>query len=233
LLLNVIIKKGGRLGVVAEICRSFLKYGIVIAGVFLILNAWGVETRTLLAGAGILALAISFGAQSLIEDTISGIFLLFEKQFAVGDVVQVGDFRGIVKSIGLRVTKIEDINGDLKIINNSDIRGAINTSAAPSPAICDISISYDQDIRKVEEIILANLPGIQSRIPDIVEGPFYKGVQKLADSAVVIRIYARCPELKRYQVMRDLNREMKLLFDEYGIEIPYNQLVVHMNKEEK
>lgn len=198
----------------------------------MILNAWGVETKTLLAGAGILALAISFGAQSLIEDTISGIFLLFEKQFAVGDVVQVGDFRGVVKSIGIRTTKLEDINGNLKIINNSDIRGAINTSAALSPAICDISISYEEDIRKVEEVITSHLEKIKSRIPDIQEGPYYFGIEKLADSAVVVRIYAKCPELKRYQVMRDINREMKLLFDEHGIQIPFNQLVVHINKEE-
>lgn len=233
LLIRLVVKKGGRYGVVADIFRSFLKYGIVFAAIFMILDAWGVETKTLLAGAGILALAISFGAQSLIEDTISGIFLLFEKQFAVGDVVQVGDFRGVVKSIGLRVTKLEDINGDLKIINNSDIRGAINTSAAPSPAICDISISYDEDIHKVEEVIRENLAMIKSRIPDIQEGPYYYGVQSLADSAVVIRIYAKCPELKRYQVIRDLNREMKLLFDEHGIQIPFNQLVIHMEKESK
>jgi len=230
--IKLFVKKGGRYGVIADIFRSFLKYGIVIAAIFMILDAWGVETKTLLAGAGILALAISFGAQSLIEDTISGIFLLFEKQFAVGDVVQVGDFRGVVKSIGLRITKIEDINGDLKIINNSDIRGAINTSTAPSPAICDISVSYDEDIHRVEEVILSHLDQIRARIPEIQEGPYYQGVQKLADSAVVIRIYARCPELKRYQVMRNINREMKILFDEHGIQIPFNQLVVHMNKEE-
>src|SRR5690606_6681489 len=101
------------------------------------LSAWGVQTTTLLAGAGIVGLALSFGAQSLIEDVISGLFIIFEEQFLIGDVIEIGSFRGVVTDIGIRVTKFEDINGDIRTINNSDIRSAINTSSHLSPAICD------------------------------------------------------------------------------------------------
>lgn len=231
LLITVMSRKGSRSEMIANLMKSVVKYLSVLLAFFLILSAWNVPTPTLLAGAGILGLAISFGAQSLIEDVISGLFIIFEKQFSVGDVIQVDDFRGQVREIGIRVTKFEDVYGDIKIINNSDIRGAVNTSSQLSLAICHISISYGEDIRKVEEIILKNLDTIKEAIPAIEEGPYYKGVETLGDSSVVIRVQARTKEMKKYQVVRDLNREMKLLFDKYNIQIPFPQLVVHHEKE--
>jgi small conductance mechanosensitive channel len=232
LLVNVFTKKGHRSETIGDLLRSMVKYLSGIVAVFLILSAWGVQTPTLLAGAGIIGLALSFGAQSLIEDIFSGLFIIFEKQFSVGDVIQIGDFRGVVKDIGIRITRFEDLNGDVKIINNSDIRGAINTSNALSPAICDISISYGADIEQVEGIIKKNLDKIREKIPEIVEGPFYFGVEKLADSSVVLRVVARTEETKKKNVLRALNKEMKVLFDKNGIEIPFPQLVVHSDKKE-
>lgn len=232
LLVNVFTKKGHRSETIGDLLRSMVKYLSVIVAVFLILSAWGVQTPTLLAGAGIIGLALSFGAQSLIEDIFSGLFIIFEKQFSVGDVIQIGDFRGEVKDIGIRITRFEDLNGDVKIINNSDIRGAINTSNALSPAICDISISYGTDIERVEGIINKNLDKIREKIPEIIEGPFYSGVEKLADSSVVLRVFARTEERKKKGVLRALNKEMKVLFDKNGIEIPFPQLVVHSDKKE-
>lgn len=230
-LVEVLTRKGSRGETVGNLLKSVVKYLSVIMAFFLILSAWNVPTPTLLAGAGILGLALSFGAQSLIEDVISGLFIIFEKQFLVGDVIEIEGFRGIVSEIGIRTTKFEDLNGDIKILNNSDIRGAINTSNQLSIAICHISISYSEDIKKVEEIIEKNLERIRTNIPAIEEGPFYKGIEKLDDSSVVIRVQAKVKEVKRYQTVRDLNREMKLLFDEYHISIPFPQLVVHQDKE--
>lgn len=231
IVMDVLLKRFTKKATVWIIIRSIFKYGSVIVGVFLIFSAWGVQTTTLLAGAGILGLAISFGAQSLIEDVISGLFIIFEKQFQVGDIIQVNSFRGKVLEIGVRTTTIVDVNGDVLVINNSDLRQTVNTSINLSPAICDISISYDEDIEKVEKIILANIDALKEKIPDIVEGPFYRGVQSLADSSVVIRMYARADETKKYQVTRDLNKEMKLLFDRNNIKIPFNQIVVHVEEE--
>jgi small conductance mechanosensitive channel len=220
-------RKTSRSQTICDLFTSIVKYGSVVVAVFLILAAWGVRTTTLLAGAGILGLALSFGAQSLIEDVISGLFIIFERQFQVGDVIQIDNFRGTVIEIGIRASKFEDLNGDIKIINNSDIRGAINTSSHLSPAICDVSIAYGEDIRKVEAVLIPALEEWKKKIPDIVEGPHYRGVQQLGDSAVVIRIYAKTQEMKKYQVLRDMNREVKLLFDEKGIQIPFPQIVVH------
>lgn len=227
IVIDLLIRRFSKKSTVWIIIRSIFKYGSVIVGVFLVLSAWGVQTPTLLAGAGILGLALSFGAQSLIEDVIAGLFIIFEKQFQVGDIIQAHSFRGKVTEIGVRTTTLVDVNGDVLIINNSDLRQTINTSANLSPAICDISFAYDEDLERVEKVILNNIEELKSKIPDIVEGPFYRGVQSLSDSSVVIRMYARTDELKKYQVTRDLNKEMKLLFDRNGIQIPFNQIVVH------
>lgn len=226
-LIHAVTRKTSRSQTIGDLFQSILKYGSVVVMAFLILAAWGVRTTTLLAGAGILGLALSFGAQSLIEDVISGLFIIFERQFQVGDVIQIDNFRGTVIEIGIRASKFEDLNGDIKIINNSDIRGAINTSSHLSLAICDVSIGYDEDIRKLESILIPALDEWKKRIPDIVEGPTYRGVQELGESSVVIRIIAKTQEMKKYQVLRDMNREVKLLFDEKGIQIPFPQLVVH------
>ncbi|MFA7076299.1 MAG: mechanosensitive ion channel family protein [Candidatus Izemoplasmatales bacterium] len=212
---------------ITHLVNSSIKYLAFIIAIFLILSAWGVQTPTLLAGAGIIGLAISFGAQSLIEDIFSGLFIIFEKQYSVGDIIQIGDFRGVVKEISLRVTKFEDINGDIKIINNSDIRGAINTSSSLSKATCEISIGYQEDLERVEKIIYENIKEIRNKIPKIVEGPFYLGVQSLGESSVVLRIIAMVNEGDRYTVSRHLNKEMKILFDKNKISIPFPQLVIH------
>ena len=172
-----------------------------------------------------------FGAQSLVEDMLSGLFIIFEDQFEINHIIQIGDFRGRVTDIGVRVTKFEDVNGDIKIINNSDIRGAINTTNKLSPAICDVSVSYGANLKSIEEVIKANLYKIKENFPNIKEGPFYYGVQELGVFGVLLRNYAKCEELDKYGVRRQLNREIKLIFDENNIEIPFNQIVVHQAKE--
>lgn len=226
LVVGFLTKKRTSKATIWTIVRSIFKYGSYIVGIFLILSQWGVETPTLLAGAGILGLAVSFGAQSLIEDVISGLFIIFEKQFEVGDIIQVGSFRGKVLDIGIRTTTFEDYNGDVMVINNSDLRMTINTSINPSPSICDVSIAYEEDVEKVEKILNAHLDDMKTKIPDILEGPYYKGVQSLGDSGVVLRLYAKADETKKFQVTREMNRYVKILFDKEGIEIPFNQVVV-------
>ena len=182
--------------------------------------------------AGILSLIVGLGAQPLIEDIFAGIFIVFEHTFEIGDIIVVDGFRGTVKEMGIRSTKIEDAGGDVKVINNSDIRTLINMTSKLSTAICDISISYSADIEKVEKVIAANLPAIKKRHKSIVNGPTYVGVQSLSDSAVILRVIAECNETMRYQVQRDINRELKLIFDKNGISIPFPQIVVHQAEKE-
>ena len=222
--LALVLKKGVA---IVDILCSLIKYAAVIVLLFFILKTVGVDTTTILAGIGILGLVVGLGAQPLIADIIAGLFIVFEKVFDVGDIIVVDGFRGTVIEIGIRTTKLVDTNGNVKIINNADVKTVINMTNQLSLAVCDIGIEYGESLERVEAILKENFPAIKAAIPDIKEGPFYKGVAELGDSAVIIRFAAWCEEGTRYQVERDLNRQFKLLFDKNNINIPFPQVVVN------
>ena len=224
------LKKGKA---IVDILCSLIKYAAIIVLVFLILKTVGVDTTAILAGIGILGLIVGLGAQPLIADIIAGLFIVFEKVFDVGDIIVVDGFRGTVKEIGIRTTQIVDIGGNIKIINNSDLKTVINMTNQLSLAICDLSIEYGESLERVEAILKENLPAVKEAIPDIKEGPFYRGVSELGDSAVVIRFVANCEEGARYQVERDMNRQFKLIFDKNNINIPFPQIVLNQPTEFK
>lgn len=210
---------------------SALKYVAVIAAILLALSSWGVDTTTLVTGAGVLTLVIGLGCQTLVSDVVAGIFMLFEGDIKVGDVVVVNGWRGTVVSIGLRRTKIIDSVGNINIVNNSSISNIINNTRELSIAVCDVGIEYNESLEKVEALLSDNFEEIKKNIPSIVEGPFYKGVAELGDSAVVIRVVAKCKEDDKFQLERDLNRAVKILFDKHGINIPFNQMVISYRDE--
>ena len=229
--LALVLKKGVA---IVDILCSLIKYAAVIVLLFFILKTVGVDTTTILAGIGILGLVVGLGAQPLIADIIAGLFIVFEKVFDVGDIIVVDGFRGTVKEIGIRTTQLVDTNGNVKVINNADVKTVINMTNQLSLAVCDIGIEYGESLERVEAILKENfpaikaaIPDIKAAIPDIKEGPFYKGVAELGDSAVIIRFAAWCEEGTRYQVERDLNRQFKLLFDKNNINIPFPQVVVN------
>ena len=219
-----LMKKGKA---IIDLTCSLIKYAAVIVLLFFILKTLGVDTTTILAGIGILGLVVGLGAQPLIADIIAGLFIVFEKVFDVGDIIVVDGFRGTVKEIGIRTTQLVDTGGNIKIINNADLKTVINMTNQLSLAVCDMSIEYGESLERVEAILKANFDNIKAAIPDIKEGPFYKGVSELGDSAVVIRFVAKCEEGARYQVERDLNRQFKLLFDKNNINIPFPQIVLN------
>lgn len=211
-------------------CRllgSFIKYVSIVAIACFCLSVLGVNTTTLLASAGILSLAISFGAKELVADIISRLFIIFEGDFRVGDIIMVGDWRGTVIEIGVRTTKVEDGSKNIKVIRNSNVNNVINMTKRYSYASCDVGIEYGESLERVETIFEKEFPNIKKRLPAILDGPFYKGVVSLGDNSVNARIIVQCAEADRIQLERDLNREMKLIFDEYNINIPFPQVVVN------
>ncbi|MBQ7173035.1 MAG: mechanosensitive ion channel family protein [Clostridia bacterium] len=223
-LLSKPLKKGKA---IVDILCSLIKYAAVLALLFFVLKTLGVDTTAILAGIGILGLVVGLGAQPLVADIIAGLFIVFEGIFDVGDIIVVDGFRGTVKEIGIRTTQIVDTGGNVKIINNAHLQSIVNMTNQLSLAICDIGIEYGESLERVEAILKENFPKIREAIPDIKEGPFYKGVSELGDSAVVIRFAAGCEEGTRYQVERDMNRQFKLLFDKYNINIPFPQIVLN------
>ena len=206
---------------------NLLKYVAAIAFVLVTLGVWGVDTAAIVTGSAVLALVIGLGCQSLISDIVAGIFMLFEGDIKVGDIVVIDGWRGTVQQIGLRRTKIEDAVGNINIVNNSAISNIINNTQDLSVAVVEVGTEYNESILRIEEVIEEGLPAMKEHIPAIVEGPFYKGVQSLGESSVNIKLVAKCKEEDKYQVERDLNREIKLLFDANNINVPFNQIVLN------
>ena len=216
---------------ISRLLVSFIKWAIALTAVFFILDAWGVPATATLTGAGVLALIIGLGSQSLVADILAGIFIVFEGEFQVGDIVIIDGWRGEVKEIGMRTTKLLDVGGNIKIVNNSEIKTIINQTQELSLAKASVFISYNARIEKVEAVIADNIEKIKEKIPAIVKGPIYMGVSQLGESGVELLFVAYCKEDDIYQVQRDINREIKIMFDDNNIEIPFNQLVVHMGED--
>ncbi len=206
---------------------SFTRYALFIVAIIWTLASWGVDTQTLLVSAGILGLIIGLGAQSLIADIIAGMFIVFDGQYKVGDFIVIDGWRGQVMEIGIRTTKIRDEGGNIKYVNNNTISSVVNQSQDLSTVKCELCIFYDENLENVELKIKQYLPRIKDKIPYIVEGPFYKGVQGMEDSYVTLLFLAKCEEVNFYPAKRALNREIYRMAAEMNIPIPYPQIVLN------
>ena len=228
LILQAVGKKNDRSRTVATLITGVLKYLCVVIALIWGLSILGVDTTAVLAGVGILGLILGFGAQSLIEDIITGIFIIFENQYDIGDIIILDDFRGVVRSIGVRTTAIEDAGGNIKIVNNSDIRNLQNRSRQNSVALCDVAVSYETDLKALEAMLAAELPKMLAPNKDLyLSAPRYMGVESLADSGVNLRIAVDVKETDIFPARRRLNRDVRVLFQEQGVDIPFPQVVVH------
>ena len=228
LLLDLIGKRGGRTESVTSLISGLLKYLSVIVAFVWGLSILGVNTTAVIAGIGIVGLILGFGAQSLIEDIITGAFIIFENQYNVGDIIILDDFRGIVRNIGVRTTTIEDAGRNLKVVNNSDIRNFQNRSRKHSVALCIVSVAYHTDLRKLEAMLAEHLPKLKEEHPDLyLTPPRYLGVNLLGDSGIDLKFAVDVKESDIFDGERMLARDLKILFDETGVEIPFPQVVVH------
>lgn len=216
---------------IVKMINSFLRYIIAIVAILLVLSAWGVDAGALVASAGILGIVVGLGAQSLIADIIAGIFIVFERVYHVGDYVVVDGWRGRVDEIGIRTTKIVDVGGNVKVINNSMITSVINQTKELSLARSIVSVHYGESIQRLELIIEQNLAHIKDNVPQIVEGPFYKGITNLGSSTMELLFFAKCNEEDIYTVQRGMNREIKIMFEKNNIALPYQQVVLNQPSE--
>ena len=228
LVLGLIGRRNVRARTITTMFTGGLKYLAVIAGVVWGLRILGVDTTAILAGIGIIGLILGFGAQSLIEDVITGLFIIFEGKYSIGDIIVLDDFRGIVRDIGVRTTTIEDAGYNLKVVNNSDIRNFQNRSRNTSLAVCLCSVAYETDLRALEKMLSENLPDMYLARKDLYLGaPRYLGVHELADSGVVLKFVVDVKEEDIFAAQRALNRDIRVLFADKGVEIPFPQVVVH------
>lgn len=227
-ILNIFRKMKGRTGTIATVASSLIKYGAVLVAFCWVLSIIGVNVSTIFASVGIVALILGFGAESLVADLVTGVFILFENQYNVGDIVEIDGFRGKVKEIGIRTLCLEDTGGNIKIISNSELKNIINRSNHQSVAVTDVGVSYDIDLEELDKKLEKILPAIKEKHPDVFIGRVLcVGVESLADSSVVLRFIADVNEENIFSGKRILNKELKIAFDKAGITIPYPQVDVH------
>jgi moderate conductance mechanosensitive channel len=202
-------------------------YVIYFMAILTILSEFGVDIKAILAGAGVVGLAIGFGAQNLVKDIITGFFIIFENQFSVGDYVRITSFEGTVEEIGLRTTKIKSWTGELHILPNSSITEVTNFSVHNSIAVVDISIAYEEDIDKAQTIIQEVVSKTKPNYPEMIKEPEVLGVQMLGASEVVIRVAAEVLPMTHFKIARELRKTLKFELEKAGIEIPYPKMVTY------
>ncbi|MGI6707141.1 MAG: mechanosensitive ion channel family protein [Clostridia bacterium] len=217
-----------RVDTLSTIAQSVLRYGVYFFAAASILYVLGLggTAGSLLATAGIGGIAVGFGAQHLVRDIFTGLFILFEDQYAVGDNVSIGEIRGTVEEIGLRVTRIRGFQGDLTVIPNGEISKVTNYSRGNSLAIVDIGIAYKEDINKAIEVMERVGDRLRQEYDQIVEPPVVLGVVGLEETKVTLRMIARTLPLQHWNVERQLRKRLKEAFDRENIEIPYQRRVI-------
>ena len=213
--------KKGRSETIHQLIGDLCKYVIYIVGWAIALGCFGIDTSAIFASIGVVGIVVGFGAQSLIEDVITGLFIIFEGEFEVGDIISVDGFRGEVKSIGLRTVSIMDVGGNIRVVNNSEISSLINLSEVKSVAVVNVPLSYEDSLEAAEKAIQEALANIPSNHPEIfTEAPIYKGVNALVETHVELLVIASVKEEHVYDAERIIKREIKLAYEKAGLQTP-------------
>ena len=217
-----------------SIIRYVLIIAILIVAAMTVLKELGIEIGPVLAAAGIVGLAVGFGAQSLVKDVISGFFILLEDQIRVGDVVQIAGKGGLVEKINLKTTILRDLAGNVHYVPNGHIDVVTNMTKDFSRYVFDIGVAYREDVDEVIEVIkevdeeLRSDPDFKD---DIVEPIEVLGLDQFAESAVIIRARTTTKPIKQWRVGREFNRRLKKKFDERNIEIPFPHVTLYMGQD--
>jgi small conductance mechanosensitive channel len=215
---------------ISQLLKSMGRVVIYAIALLLTFNVF-IDIGPILAGAGILGLAVSFGAQSLVKDVISGFFILFENQFAIGDVIEAGGKSGVVEKMSMRVVVLRDLQGAMHIIPNGEIKVVSNLTRGWSRAVVDVGVGYEEDVDRALGVVrdeaasFSTDPEWTSQLDGPVEVP---GIESLGDSAIVIRSLIRTQPGSQWGAAREYRRRLKLRFDRENIEIPFPQRKVHV-----
>ena len=218
-----------RAATIAGVLGSVVTAVVWTIASMMVLGVFRVNLGPLIASAGIVGVALGFGAQSLVKDFISGVFMLLEDQYGVGDVVDVGEANGTVEAISLRVTRLRDVEGTVWHVPNGEIRRVGNKSQIWSRSLIDVGVAYDTDVDAATEVIkdvLDQLWHDEAWATDILEEPEVWGIERFGPDEVTIRLVVKTRPARQWAVNRELRRRLKQRFDQEGIEIPFPQRTV-------
>lgn len=209
------------------VINNIIKYFIIIIDLAMILEIYGIDTKSIIASLGVVSLVAGLALQDILKDFIVGIAILFEDQFSVGDVVEIMGFKGTVIQFGMRTTKVKAYTGEVKIFANRNITELINYNLCKNTILIDFMISYDCDITKAKNVLTRICSKFTKETGDTFE---CLGVDELADSGVIIKTAITTEYDSRKTLARRFMEEVKDTFDKENIEIPYPQVVIHNGK---
>lgn len=219
------------LGALATSVAGFVVWTMAL---FMILGTFGINLGPLIAGAGIAGIALGFGAQNLVKDFLSGVLMLLEDQYGVGDVVNTGEATGVIEAVTLRTTRVRDVTGTLWYVPNGEIRRVGNMSQDWSRVLLDVGVAYGTDLDIAKDIIQRVADALVAE-PDftdnVIEPPDVWGVQALGDSGIDLRLVIKVLPGTQWAMTRELRRRIKMAFDEANIEIPFPQQTVWLRTE--
>lgn len=199
--------------------KTILRYTVYFIATVMLLQEFKIDTTSIIAGAGIIGLAVGVGAQSLVKDFITGFFIILEDQYAVGDYIVSAEMSGTVEEVGFRITKLRDANGVLHILPNSSISRVSNFTRGYMQAVVNIPVAYDADLSKVIEL-LETVGREVAEMPEVLDGPKVIGVVDLKPGEVTLRVIAKTVPLEQTKVEAAFRQKIKLLFDQQNIPAP-------------
>ena len=217
------MKTAAQMNTLKSLVTSIFNYIMYFIILTIALSIFGVNVSSILAVAGVGGIAISFGAQTLVKDIISGMFIWMEGSIAVGDIVNINGLAGTVESIAIRTTVVRDFNGNLYVIPNGDIRTFTNMSRGYKRAIVDVRCPYEVDQARIVAILNEEMDKAGQEIAGLMERPEVMSILSFETDAVVVRIAAQCPVGENWRIERDLRTRIKARFDAEGIEMPHYQ----------
>lgn len=222
-----------RIDALTSVLRSAVTFGVWTIATFMILGELGISLGPLLAGAGVLGVALGFGSQTLVRDFLSGIFILVEDQYGVGDIVDLdSQTQGVVEAVSLRITRLRSVDGTVWYVPNGEIRRAGNMSQHWSRALLDIEVAYGSDLDQAKRVIMDVATAVWKEDDAVIAEPELWGVEQLGANGVVLRLVIKTTPAEQWRVSRELRERIKRAFDEARIEIPFPQQVVWRRDEQ-
>jgi len=224
---KIVRKNEKKRDTIRSIILNVIKYFIIIIDLNMILELQGIDTKSILASLGVVSLIAGLALQDLLKDFIVGVSILLEDQYSIGDVVEIGGFRGTIIDFGLRITKIKSYTGEVKIVANRNITELINCSMNNGLSVVEVQVSYETDLSKAKDV----LTKICEKFSEEEQcETLFLGVDNLADSGIVLKMTIEANYSKKFELSRKLKEQIKIAFDKNKIDIPYPQVVVHDGK---
>ena len=210
-----------------SLINNLIKYFIILVDIVMILDIFGIDTKTLIASLGIVGVVAGLAIQDTLKDFVAGISIILENQYRVGDTITIKGFRGEVIDLGIKSTKIKSYTGEVMIIANHLIEEVINHSLEKSVAIVDIPVSYDTDVDKLEKVLNKLFINLNKSIDGLKGDISILGLEDYNDSSISYRVIADTFPMKHFQVERELKKAIKKELEKNNIEIPFTQVVIH------